>query len=136
MKLMNRTFIAAMMTVFSACLAGCQSEAPLTARGEDYDHPWLTVGSKDLRASTKVDDARRTRDEAGLLHVSVPVRNVTDKQLYIDYRVTFFDQNEMELQTYRNTMTIPARGIRNATANSTSPKADSFRMELTYPRVN
>jgi len=117
-------------------LAGCQTDAPITARGEQYDYPWLMLGSKDLRVSTRVGDARRTRDEAGLLYVSVPVRNTTDKQLYIDCRVTFYDSNEMELSTVRSTLTIPARGLRDATANSTSPKAESFRMELTYPRVN
>lgn len=121
----------------AAMLAGCQNEAPLSAREEQYDYPWLMVGSKDLRASTMVSDARRSRDEAGLLHVTVPIRNVTDKQLYVDYRVTFYDKNQMPLpQEFRKTLTIPARTARDATFNSTSPKAETFQMEITYPRVN
>ena len=126
-----------LMGIAAAMLAGCQSEAPLAARAEKYDYPWLMVGSQDLRANTMVNDARRTRDEAGLLYISVPIRNTSDLQLYIDYRVTFYDKNQMPLpQEYRKTLTIPARGMREATANSTSPKAESFQMELTYPRVN
>lgn len=131
------TFRILGVVTLAAVLAGCQSEAPLAARQEQYDYPWLMVGSKDLRASTMVSDARRSRDDAGLLHVSVPIRNVTDKQLYVDYRVTFYDRNQMPLpQEYRNTLTIPARTARDAKFNSTSPKAETFQMEITYPRVN
>lgn len=138
---MNRpTFVRSLMCLSLAVVlvAGCSNpDAPIGARGEQFDYPWLMVGSKDLRASTMVNDARRSRDEAGLLYVSVPIRNTTDKQLYIDYRVTFYDRNQMPLpQEYRKTLTIPARGMREATANSTSPKAETFQMELTYPRVN
>lgn len=95
-----------------------------------------TKCSKDLRAKTRVGDARRVRDENGLLYVSVPVRNTSDLQLYVAYRVTFFDQNQSELSVYRGTLTLPPNAIREAKANSTSSRAESFQMELNYPRVN
>ena len=125
-----------MAALLAAGSAGCQTEAPVTGRAETYDHPWLTVGSDDLRAKTRVGNARRVRDESGLLYVSVPVRNTSDLQLYADYRVTFFDTNGMELQVYRGSLTLPPHAIREVKANSTSPRAESFQMELNYPRVN
>ena len=127
---------SALSGVMAAGPLACQSEAPVTGRAETYEYPWLTVGSGDLRAKTRVGDARRVRDESGLLYVSVPVRNTSDLQLYVAYRVTFFDQNQSELSVYRGTLTLPPNAIREATANSTSPRAESFQMELNYPRVN
>ncbi|MDB5297601.1 MAG: hypothetical protein JWO31_3584 [Phycisphaerales bacterium] len=130
----RRSALSAALAV--AGLSGCQQEAPVTGRAETYDYPWLTVGSTDLRANTRVGDAKRTRDESGILYVSVPVRNTSDKQLYVDYRVTFVDRDGRQLSEYRNTSAIPPFSIRDLQANSTSRQADAFRVELTYPRVN
>lgn len=122
--------------LITAGASGCRTEAPVTGRAETYDHPWLTVGSGDLRTKTRIGEARRVRDENGLLFVSVPVRNTSDLQLYVAYRVTFFDRDQMELSVYRGTITLPPNAIREAKANSTTPRAKSFQMELNYPRVN
>ena len=68
--------------------------------------------------------------------MSVPVRNTSDLQLYTQYRVTFFDRNQSELSVYRGTLTLPPNAIREVKANSTSRQAESFQMELNYPREN
>lgn len=119
-------------------VAGCRdADAPITGRGDTYDQPWLTLGSTELKYDTRVGDATRVRDQAtGILSVSVPVRNVTDEQLYVEYRMTFQDANGTEVNRFPGTLAIPAKQTRNATGNATSDRADRFRLELNYPRVN
>ena len=119
--------------------AGCHGpdERPIPGRGEVYDYPWLTVGSGALHYDTRIGDARQVRDESGILHVTVPIRNTTDKQLYVEYRITFRDATGGEINHIGpTTLAIPPRQIREAVGNSTSNQARDFRVELNYPRVN
>jgi uncharacterized protein YcfL len=141
MKSLAALTLAALPAVPLATAAGgChQSDAPIYARGEQYDRPWLMMGSPDLRNSTVVGQPQRYYDESNLLHVTVPVRNTTDKQLYVDYRFTFYDRNGATLNEINGTHTIPPHGAVDFTGNSTSPRAEgdrAFRLELRYPRVN
>lgn len=131
----HRPLAAVALTL--SLLAGCQSnDAPITARADRYDPPWLTVGSKQLRADTMVGEPSVVRDDAGILRLSLPIRSTSDLQLYVDYRVTFLDANGLEVNPVTGNVTIPSRGTRTLTANSTSPRAESFQVELHYPRVN
>jgi hypothetical protein len=116
---------------------GCHDpNAPIEARGERYGKPWLTLGSG-LRNNIMVDDASVVRDrETGVLKVAVPVRSTSDKQQYIQYRMTFLDGAGMQINDVNGSVTIPARGSQTITANGTSDRADSFRVFLSYPRVN
>lgn len=117
---------------------GCTDpNAPIEARGERYGQPWLTLGSRNLRGNIMVDDANVIRDrETGVLKVAVPVRSTSDKQQYIQYRMTFLDGAGMKINDVNGTITIPARGSHTLTENATSNRAESFRLFLTYPRVN
>ena len=117
---------------------GCTDQnAPIEARGERYGHPWLTLGSRNLRGNIMVDDANVIRDrETGILKVAVPVRSTSDKQQYIQYRMTFLDGAGMQINDVNGTVTIPARGTQTIAANGTSDRAESFRLFLTYPRLN
>src|SRR5688500_16836746 len=64
---------------------GCTDpNAPIEARGERYEQPWLTLGSRDLRRNIFADDASVVRDrDTGILKVAVPIRSTSDKQQYI-----------------------------------------------------
>ena len=120
-------------------VAGCNSDAPILARGETYEPQWLLMGSEDLRRSTRVGSPRQEIDEFNLLHVVVPVRNTTDKQLYVQSRFTFYDQYGTPLNHIDRVYTIPARSQVEVVGNSTSALAGGpmpFRLELRYPRVN
>jgi uncharacterized protein YcfL len=123
-----------------ASLVGCQhSDAPIQPRGEQYETEWLMMGSEDLRRSTLVQSPRQFYDQNNLLHVTVPVRNTTDKQLYVEYRYYFYDRNGRQLSMLPGRVTIPARSMVEVTGNATSPEAEGpmpFRLELRYPRVN
>ena len=117
---------------------GCTDQsAPIEARGERYGQPWLTLGSRNLRGSIMVGDATVVRDrDTGILKVAVPVRSTSDKQQYIQYRMTFLDGAGMQINDVNGTVTIPARGTQTIAANGTSDRAESFRLFLTYPRLN
>ena len=118
--------------------SGCQdSDRPIPGRGEVYEQPWLTVGSSGLRHDTRIGDASRKLDESGILHVAVPIRNVTDEQLYVEYRITFVDATGGTVNHIGpTTLAIPPRQTREAAGNATSGQAKDFRVELNYPRVN
>ena len=117
---------------------GCTDpNAPIEARGERYGPPWLTLGSRELRGSIVVSDANVIRDrDTGVLRVSVPVRSTHDKQQYIQYRMTFLDAAGMQINDVNGNITIPSHGNYTVAANSTSDRAESFRLFLGYPRLN
>jgi uncharacterized protein YcfL len=125
-----------LVTTAGGCAHG---DSPIYARGEQYDRPWLMLGSEELRSNTMVGQPQRYYDESNLLHVTVPVRNTIDKQLYVEYRYTFYDRNGATLNEINGTKTIPPRGAVDISGNSTSPRAEgdrAFRLELRYPRIN
>lgn len=107
-------------------LAGCQ---------EHHDRDWLQVGTLALRRDISVGEPIRNRDEANLLFVAVPVHNLTDKQLYVQGVMTFYDHYGNELSRVSRTITIPADQSERFQGNSTSPQAESFHLALNYPRV-
>lgn len=121
----------------AAVLGGCRdTDAPITGRADTYGQPWLTLGSTELKYDTRVGDARQSRDAQGILAVSVPVRNVTEKQLYVEYRIVFRDSADREINRVPGTLAIPAGQTRDAAGNATDNRAEKFHVELSYPRVN
>ncbi|HEX8913436.1 MAG TPA: YcfL family protein, partial [Humisphaera sp.] len=120
-----------------AAAPGCHdSEAPIKGRNDSFERPWLTLGSTGLRADTLIQDARPTRDANGILTVAVPVRNVTDLALHVEYRYFFYDDKGMQVNAYPGRVTIPPRQTREVVGNASGPQAKDFRLELSYPRVN
>jgi hypothetical protein len=135
----RKSLLAVPVLGLALCAApGCTDpNAPIEARGEHYGQPWLTLGSRTLRSYIIVDDAQVVRDrETNLLRVSVPVRSTSDKQQYIQYRMTFLDGAGKQINDDNGTITVPARGSHTITSKATSDRAESFRLFLTYPRLN
>jgi uncharacterized protein YcfL len=114
---------------------GCHySDAPVTARPEAYDVPWLLT-TPPLRADTVVGEARPVYDENNLLHVTVPVRNVTGHNIPLQYKFVFYDRAGAEVNTYTGQTVIPPHGLAELRANATSPRAEGdrpFRLEMRY----
>lgn len=118
----------------SACQQGVN--APIQARQDPYPEDQLMIAQEDLRRKTAFDRPILTRDaQSGILYVTVPVRNTSDKQLFVDYRFTFLDANGQE--TFKtgwiNKVLAPNVPDR-ITANSTSARAIDFRMDLRWAR--
>src|SRR4051794_12055349 len=82
---------AALLAAAGLSAGGCHSDAPVTGRPEAYDVPWLLT-TPALWADTVVGDVRQVYDENNLLHVTVPVRNVTGHNIPLRYKFVFYDR--------------------------------------------
>jgi hypothetical protein len=126
---------AAVLAVVSLAMlgGGCADnvKAPIAAREDPYQREQIHMTSLEVRRHTAVEAPILTRDDGGLLFVTVPVRAATDQKLYVDYRVTFFDRAGGVLnQTGWLHKTLPPNTPDQITFNSTSPRAVDFQMDL------
>lgn len=130
--------IVSVMMLGLFLLAGCQEHinAPIQARQDLYPTDQIAIAQDDLRAATAFDRPILTRDaQTGILYVSVPIRNTTNKQLFVDYRLTFLDANGRETfkTGWMNKVLAPNVPDR-INGNSTSPAATDFRIDLRWAR--
>jgi hypothetical protein len=123
--------------VFVLSLIGCGVKAPIEGRQDPYGPSQIQYTDEDLRTHTAVGTPVLSRDGSGLLHVNVPIRAATNKQLYIDYRISFFDRGGQPLsQSGWLSKTLAPNVFDQITANSMSPLATDFQVDLRYTRVN
>lgn len=114
-------------------VTGCV-KAPLEGRLDPYESKQIHIANPDLRRQTAVGIPTAQRDDAGnILHLTVPVRAATDRELHVDYRVTFFDRNGQLLnQTGWFTRTLAPNVPDYITVNSMGPRAADFQMDLRW----
>ena len=132
-----RTFLLSLPLALPGLLlsAGCADavKAPIQSRNDPYPHDQVHIASMDLRRHTAVAPPILRRDDAGLLHVTVPVRAATNLTLHVDYRVTFVDQTGGPIsQTGWMQKTLSPNIPDEISFNSTSPRAADFQMDLRY----
>ena len=128
---MNRLLLPiALMTLL---LAGCV-KPPIEGRLDPYPANQVHFASKDLRDNTAVGTPEASRDDAGnILYITVPIRAATNRELHVDYRVTFFDRNRQVLnQTGWFTRTLAPNVPDYITVNSMGARAADFQMDLRY----
>jgi uncharacterized protein YcfL len=115
-------------------VVGCSVRPPIEGREDPYKSSQIHFDSDELRRDTAVGTPVVVRDEYGLLHVSVPVRSAIDKQLYVDYRVSFFDQNHMVLdQMSWAHKTLAANTPDQIQFVSADKRAVDFQIDFRYP---
>lgn len=120
-----------------ASLYGCNTQPPIDARQEMYSQKQIQLADEDLRRNTRFGQPIVTRDAAGLLFVTVPVRATINETLHVQYRATFLDRNGQPLPgspTTWFTKTLNPRVFENVTINSTSPAAEDFTIDFRYAR--
>lgn len=121
-------------------ILGCQSvPAPVPGRADPYVPEQINIAEKALRQRTAFQQPRVVRDaETDILHVSVPARATTDQQLYVEYRTVFLDEHGMEINPDAAWVrkTLAPNVWTTLTANSTTPRAADFRMDIRYGRIN
>jgi hypothetical protein len=118
-------------------LVGCDNIVLPTVQGRNdpYDAKQVHFASEELRRDTALGRPTLTRDKSGLLFVTIPIRDATDVRLYVDYRVTFFDETRQEIsKTSWFTKTLESRTPDQITVNSTSPNAADFQVDFRYAR--
>jgi hypothetical protein len=122
-----------------ALLASCTSSTvpePIQPRQDVYrpdDRAQIFYDSAQLHDETAAGSPTVVRDSNGLLHVTVPIRAVTEKKLYVDYRVIFFDRDHREIDRspWHDKFLTPNLPD-SVTINSTSAKAESFQVQFRY----
>jgi uncharacterized protein YcfL len=130
----NTFFAVAALLSVVPLLSGCAVNPPIEARQDRYTRQQIHLTSDDLRWHTAVDTPQVSRDDAGLLFITVPIRSTSNQQLYIDYRVTFFDRQGRPLGEPSGWLSkILAPNVPDQfTVNSTTPLASDFQIDLRY----
>lgn len=120
------------MLLIAVALVGCV-KAPIEPRADPYLPAQVQMASEDLRTHTAVGQPKLSRDDAGLLHVMIPIRSASDLTIYIDYRATFLDDKGLVInQTGWLSKTLPPNTPDFIQLNSTSPRAADFQVDVKY----
>jgi hypothetical protein len=130
---MNRSAALALVLLAGfMSLAGCV-KAPIEGRQDPYQPNQVNFAQEDLRRDTAIEPLRLSRDAAGLLFVTLPIRAATNKQLYVDYRVTFLDRNgQLAWQSGWLNKTLAPNVFDQIQANSLSSRAADVRIDLRW----
>lgn len=117
-------------------ILGCDHvNRPNTGRNDPYLARQIHFATKELENDTAVGTSKLSRDDSGLLFITIPVRSAIDKRLYVDYRVTFFDDNHQPIgKTSWFTKTLEANTPDQITINSTSPRVADFQVDFRYAK--
>jgi hypothetical protein len=112
-------------------IAGCQSVPPPSGLTADPDASLQVYAPPVLRRQVAGEPPRATRDEFGILHVTLPLRNTTDRAFTIDYKATFYDR-EGNVLSETGWMPKPLEANTPATiqVNSPSDRAADFAIAL------
>ena len=118
---------------------GCGSEpppsdGPASPMGEGMGPMHVVCTSTALARSTAVGPIVRTTDAAGLMHLSVPIRAVTDGDITVNYRFTFTDANHASVDepVGWQTRTLHAGTFEHVDGVAPSPQAADFELDLRY----
>ena len=135
-----RAFVAAGLAIFIA--AGCQQPdlGPAPGMGDPYpapmNDPQITVLAQDLRPWLGFHPAIVVEGGNGTMNVQLPVRNLSERQLLVDYRILFYDGNGVELEppmSFRMIALGPKQTVRMS-GNSFDNAAASYRVEVKWSR--
>lgn len=138
--MMGPGFLASVLGVLF--VLGCEAPdiAPVAGLGDPYlppfNDPQISLLSPELQPwlgfhpAIIIDDGKRP------MRVQVPVRNLTNRQCLIDYRILFYDADEMELAPVMGwTMAaLRPKQIVRLKAKTLSTDAASYRLEVKWAR--
>lgn len=136
---MSERSIPAMALVL-ATMFGCQSHhgAPAGALGDPWpapvNDPQITVLAPELREWLRFHPARIEHDPGRPMQVEVPVRNLADRRYLVDYRIMFFDADDVEVTPTMGWRfeAIDARQTVRLAAGAMSEEAVNYRLEVKW----
>ncbi len=134
---MNTISKLALSTLLPLAVVACNEVKPtIQGRADPYDAQQIHFATEELRKDTAVGTPLPSRDDAGnILYVSIPIRSAINKNLYVDYRVSFFDQSGQLLnQTTWLSKTLEANTPDRIQVNSLGPRAADFQVDFRYSR--
>jgi len=115
-------------------LAACtQDNAPAYGRAEKYDRTHLQFGDATLEGNTRVDPVQATRDQFGLLHVTVPIRSTCNWEQYVDGSITFLRAGQFVEKLGPKPINLAPNAFDTILFDSTQP-ADDYFISLDYAK--
>lgn len=130
---MNRLIPLSLLSLIA--VTGCGVRPPIEGRLDPYSPKQVHFDSISLKDETAVGEPAVSRDENGYVYVTVPIRSETNKELHIDYRVTFFDRNRQQLsQTGWFTKDLSPKVPDQIMVNSMSPRAEDFQIDFRWAK--
>ena len=130
---------ALLASALAAGLVGCAKSNPNPNAGlldpvpAPGNNPQVSLGSPELQQLLGFESAITER-RSGLLHVAVPMRNLTNNRYTLDYRFIFYDENGVEVgpeMGYQEIILDPKEQRRPAT-HAPDGRAVAFRMHVKW----
>ncbi len=119
-----------------AVLAGC-SKGPIAAERDTVDqYPKVSISSLSLADKVRLNPATLTETEAGLLHLTQPIRAASDGALSVEYQVIWFDKKGVPIEprmTWRF-MRLEPRVREFIEADASSREAVDYEVQLRWAR--
>lgn len=136
----STTLFALLTTGALATLGACQKTLDPSPNAGLLDpvpapanNPQVSLGSPELAQLLGFEPGISERRN-GLLHVAVPMRNLTNNRYTLDYRFVFYDENGMELTPqmgYQEIILDPKEQRRPAT-NAPDGRAVAYRLHVKW----
>jgi hypothetical protein len=128
-----RTMTTGLTLALALAAGACtpRVRGPVEPREDVSNWPQINLADRELQRRIAVRAPIVSTDEAGLLYVTIPVRNTTSRQFSIDYRATFFDRNRVPVQeTTWFTTSLTPHTQQTISVNSTGTHADDFQIDI------
>lgn len=132
-RVLSAAVVMSALVSLGMSAGGCERvKAPIEGRNDPYGIPQINFTDNELRRRTAVQKPMVSRDESGnLVHVTVPIRSTSKRQLSVEYRTTFFDANGA---TISSTTWFPKTLAPNVPdriqVNSTNERAADFQIDF------
>ena len=128
-----RTTLKMLTIALAVSAAACtpRIDPPVEPREDPHGWPQINLASRELQGRIAVRRPVVSQDEAGLMYVTVPVRNATSRQMTIEYRATFFNRDHLPIEeTTWFPQTLTPHTQQTFTLNSSNPNADDFQIDV------
>jgi uncharacterized protein YcfL len=129
-------FLMLLLSALSLSLSACNPvPPPVEGREDPYGRRQIMFDSSELKNNTSVGAPQPSRDEGGILHVTVPITATTSKPLDVEYRGTFYDgAGAVVNQTTWFRKRLTPRTTDSVSINSTSSHAADFQIDFRVAR--
>ena len=117
--------------VMLMAVAGCTD--PIAANQDTYyPYPQVSVDSYSLKYDIAVGAPVVSQVGAGQLRVDMTVRNLTNKDIDLDYKFYFVDVNGVQVEGDKSWLSrrIPTRGMETIEFSSLTSSAADFRIQM------
>jgi len=124
-----------MLAAATLSLAACTD--PIEVRSDKFSqYPQVHTESYYLKEWTRVQEPQAVRVGAGQLKVMIPIRNLTDNELQLDYIYTFTDPRGITVEgpSSRQFVRLPRKGIGQIEFTSMTATAADFRVQIFYAK--